>query len=159
MGRKSTGSNPMVLKWAGSPQVPILQYFQIHRSYQNAWSFSISRFTNRKSSFETQDGLFRTDCNLKITNSCDEFVWLTVPEPQNHKFLRWIRVVNSSWTLKSQIPAMNSGGWQMVGPSVFPDSQVENLVLKPKMNFLGLIIIIKSQVPAMNSGGLTIPEP
>ena len=32
-------------KWAGSPQVPILQYFQIHRSYQNAWSFSISRFT------------------------------------------------------------------------------------------------------------------
>merc|ERR1719498_272664 len=45
MGRKSTGSNPMVLKWAGSPQVPILQYFQIHRSYQNAWSFSISRFT------------------------------------------------------------------------------------------------------------------
>ena len=45
MGRKSTGSNPMVLKWAGSPQVPILQYFQIHRSCQNAWSFSISRFT------------------------------------------------------------------------------------------------------------------
>ena len=32
-------------KWAGSPQVPILQYFQIHRSYQNAWSFSISRCT------------------------------------------------------------------------------------------------------------------
>ena len=45
MGRKSTGSNPMVLKWAGSPQVPVLQYFQIHRSYQNGWSFSISRFT------------------------------------------------------------------------------------------------------------------
>merc|ERR1712078_778406 len=45
MGWKSTGSNPMVLKWAGSPQVPILQYFQIHRSYQNGWSFSISRFT------------------------------------------------------------------------------------------------------------------
>ena len=32
-------------KWARSPQVLILQYFQIHRSYQNAWSFSISRFT------------------------------------------------------------------------------------------------------------------
>ena len=45
MGRKSTGSNHMVLNWAGSPQVPTLQYFQIHRSYQNAWSFSIPRFT------------------------------------------------------------------------------------------------------------------
>ena len=48
-------------EWAGSPQVPInpsvfpdsqvipeclvLQYFHIHRSYQNAWSLSISRFT------------------------------------------------------------------------------------------------------------------
>ena len=51
-------------------------------------------------------------------------MWLTVPEPQNHKFLRWIRVVDSSWTLKSQIPAMNLCGWQMVGPSVFPDTQV-----------------------------------
>ena len=67
----------MVLKWAGSPQVPILQYFQIHRSYQNAWSFSISRFpgpqkawsfsisrfTGRKSSFEISKYTFFEICS------------------------------------------------------------------------------------------------
>ena len=30
----------------------VLQYFQKSRLYQNAWSFGISRFTRRKSSFE-----------------------------------------------------------------------------------------------------------
>ena len=34
------------------PECLVLQYSQIHGSYQNAWSFSISRFTGRKSSFE-----------------------------------------------------------------------------------------------------------
>ena len=96
------------------PKWLVIQYFQKSRLHQNAWSFSISRFTSRKSSFETQNGLFRTDYNHKITNSCDEFVWLTVPEACEHRFLRWICVVDSSWTLKSQIPAKNSRGWQFL---------------------------------------------
>ena len=46
MGRKSTGSNPAVFPDSqGVPEWLVLQYFQIHTSYQNAWSFSISRFT------------------------------------------------------------------------------------------------------------------
>ena len=45
MGRKSTGSNPAVFPDSQViPECLVLQYFQIHRSYQNAWSFSISRF-------------------------------------------------------------------------------------------------------------------
>ena len=46
MGRKSTGSNPAVFPDSQViPECLVLQYSQIHRSYQNAWSFSISRFT------------------------------------------------------------------------------------------------------------------
>ena len=28
------------------PECSVLQYFQVHKSYQNVWSFSISRFTS-----------------------------------------------------------------------------------------------------------------
>ena len=57
-----------VLFWLGPiPECLVLEYFQIHESYQNAWSFSISRF---------------------------------------------------------------SGHTRMLGPPVFPDSQVENPVLR-----------------------------
>ena len=78
MGRKSTGSNPSV--FPDSQVIPewlVLQYFQIHRSYQNAWSFSISRFpgpqkawsfsisrfTGRKSSFEISKYTFFEICS------------------------------------------------------------------------------------------------
>ena len=108
MGRKSTGSDLMVLKWAGSPQVPILpgpkglgaQAFQAHGpngpEVHRFQSFSISRFTGhtrmlgpsvfpdsqalkklgpsvfpdsqvKKSSFETQNGLSRTDFKSEST--------------------------------------------------------------------------------------------
>ena len=45
------------------PECLVLQYFQIHRSYQNAWSFSISRFTGRKSSFEISKYTFFEICS------------------------------------------------------------------------------------------------
>merc|ERR1712118_404550 len=54
MGRKSTGSNPSV--FPDSQVIPewlVLQYFQIHRSYQNAWSFSISRFTGPQNAWSS----------------------------------------------------------------------------------------------------------
>ena len=52
----------------GSSKCLVLQYFQIHRLYQNGWSFSISRFTGKKSSFETQNWLFRTDFKSETTS-------------------------------------------------------------------------------------------
>ena len=152
MGRKSTGSNPSVFPESQViPECLVLQYFQIHRSYQNAWSFSISRFTSRKSSFETQNGLLglmiiiksqipaMNSCgwqflNLKITNSCDEFVWLT-----------------NGWSFSI---SRYTSYTEMVGPSVFPEKQVipkwldfqyfqihgsKMQVLRPQMDFLGLI--------------------
>ena len=78
MGRKSTGSNPSVFPDSQViPECLVLQYFQIHRSYQNAWSFSISRFpgpqkawsfsisrfTGRKSSFEISKYTFFEICS------------------------------------------------------------------------------------------------
>merc|ERR1712023_424050 len=77
-GRKSTGSNPSVFPDSQViPECLVLQYFQIHRSYQNAWSFSISRFpgpqkawsfsisrfTGRKSSFEISKYTFFEICS------------------------------------------------------------------------------------------------
>ena len=41
----------------------VLQYFQKSRLYQNAWSFSISRFTGRKSSFEISKYTFFEICS------------------------------------------------------------------------------------------------
>ena len=38
------------------------------------------------SQVKTSSGLFKTDYHHKITNSCDEFVWLTIPEPSRLKF-------------------------------------------------------------------------
>ena len=35
------------------PECLVLQYFQIHRSYQNAWSFNISRFTGPQNAWSS----------------------------------------------------------------------------------------------------------
>ena len=64
------------------PKWLVLQYFQKSRLYQNGWFFSISRYTGytkmvgpsvfpdsrvEKSSFETQNGLFRTNFKSETT--------------------------------------------------------------------------------------------
>ena len=64
MGRKSTGSNPSVFPDSQViPECLVLQYSQIHRSYQNSWSFSISSFKGRKSSFEISKYTFFEICS------------------------------------------------------------------------------------------------
>ena len=52
-------------KWAGSPQVPILQYFQIHKSYQNAWSFSIFRFRGPQNAWSSDAQSINSDTQHK----------------------------------------------------------------------------------------------
>ena len=72
----------MVLKWAGSPQVPILQYSQMtgHTRMLGPSVFPDSQVLRRlgppvfpesqtkKSSFETRNGLFGTDFKSETTS-------------------------------------------------------------------------------------------
>ena len=82
----------------------ILQYFQIHRLYQNAWSFSISRFTGPQNAWSFSTSRFRG--------------------PQN------------AWSFSI---SRKAGYIKMLGPSVFPEKQVEKSDLRLKIDFLGLI--------------------
>ena len=66
MGRKSTGSNPSVFPDSQViPECLVLQYFQIHRSYQNAWSFSISRFTGPQNAWSSDAQSISSDTQHK----------------------------------------------------------------------------------------------
>ena len=66
MGRKSTGSNPSVFPDSQViPECLVLQYFQIHRSYQNAWSFSISRFRGPQNAWSSDAQSISSDTQHK----------------------------------------------------------------------------------------------
>ena len=66
MDRKSTGSNPAVFPDSQViPECLVLQYFQIHRSYQNAWSFSISRFTGPQNAWSSDAQSISSDTQHK----------------------------------------------------------------------------------------------
>ena len=103
------------------PKWLVLQYFQKSRFYQNGSWFSISRkagYTQMLGPSVFPDSQVE---NPVLRPQMDFLGLIIIIKSQ---ILRWIPVVDSSWTLKSQIPAMNSCGGQMVGPSVFPDTQV-----------------------------------
>ena len=63
-----------------------------------------------KSSFETQNGLFRTDFKAEVVDS-----WLVLQYFQIHKLYR------NGWSFSI---SRKTSYIRMAGPSVFPDSQV-----------------------------------
>ena len=66
MGRECTSSNPSV--FPDSQVIPewlVLQYSQIHRSYQNDWSFSISRFRGPQNAWSSDAQSISSDTQRK----------------------------------------------------------------------------------------------
>merc|ERR1712023_217665 len=101
MGRKSTGSNPMVLQWAGSPQVPILP----DPKGLGARAFQ---------SHGLEMGRKSTGSNPMVLQ------WAGSPQVPILQYFQIHRSYQNGWSFS--IPRF-TGHTRMLRPSVFPDSR------------------------------------
>ena len=100
-------------KCAGSPLLPILQYFQIHGPFQNGWSFSVSRLT--RSIRMVDPSVFGWSCSISrftghirmLGPSVFPDSWV-IPEWLVLQYFQIHRPKNQVWGFKMDFSGLNS---------------------------------------------------